>query len=310
MSKISIVIPVYNSEKTLSELCERITKTFQEIEKEFEIILINDGSHDNSYQIAKDLAEKYSYIKFIHLSKNFGQSHALMAGFRFVSGDLVVCMDDDLQNPPEEIPKLVTAIENSFYDVIYSKYKKKNHSLFRNIGHWANQKMTTWLLNKPQNITTASFFIAKRFVIDEVRKYTKPYPHIPGLIFRITQNIGNIETDHHPRKTGYSNYTLSKLLMMWFYGFLNFSVKPLRILTFFGASVSILSFIYILILIIQKILLPHRALGWTSLMVTTTLFGGLQLFAIGLVGEYVGRMFLSINQQPQYVIKEKFNIDD
>lgn len=308
MKKISFVVPVYNSEKTLETLVEKIDLAVEKLEENYvhEIILVNDYSKDNSLELCRKLNRKFAHVKYLSFSKNFGQPHALIAGFNHVKGDYIICLDDDLQTPPEEINKLISKLEEGAYDVVYGKYNSKKHSLFRNFGSYTNQKMARCLINMPENINTTSFFIARRFVIDEVVKYDKHYPHIPGLIFRITNNIANVLVEHKNREYGKSNYNMRKLIKLWFYGFTNFSVKPLRLSSFFGMVLSGMSFFMVVFLTIRKLMNPQVQLGWTSLMIMITFFGGIQLLSIGLLGEYVGRIFMSINKSPQYVIKERF----
>ena len=233
-----------------------------------------------------------------------------MAGFKYATGDYVICLDDDLQNPPEEIEGLISVFEKENYDVLYGVYKNKKHTEFRNMGTKINRYMQQTLINKPKNIYSSSFFIARKYVIKEVLKYNKPYPYLPGLIFRVTQNVGNIYINHNEREVGRSQYTFKKLLSLWLNGFTNFSVKPLRISSIMGICFSLISFIAIIAMIIRKIMSPSIQLGWTSIMVTIIFFGGIQLLTIGLLGEYVGRIFLCINNTPQYVIRESYNIED
>ena len=169
--------------------------------------------------------------------------------------------------------------------------------------------MANILVEKPKNVKLNTYFIVKKYIANEIIKYNRPYPYITGLIIRITQNVGNVLVEHRDRKIGKSNYTLKKLLQLWFNGFTSFSVKPLRTSSVFGLFFSMVGFIYLLIIIIKKILNPNMQAGWTSMMAVIIFFGGVQLLSIGLMGEYIGRMFLSINKKPQYVIKETFNID-
>lgn len=300
-SKISIVIPVYNSQGTIEELVVRIEKSLKEYE--YEIILVNDGSKDNTAEICADLVEKHKNIIFINLSKNFGQHNALIAGMNYVSGQYVITMDDDLQNPPEEIMKLIDKL-NQGYDVVYAKYQLKKHSKFRNFGSKVNDKMANILLKKPSDIYFASFRAIRRYIVDEIVKYQGPFCYIDGLIVRATSNITYEYVEHNAREQGASNYNFVKLVKLWMNGFINFSVVPLRIATFTGVAMGVVGFIAAVILIIKKVIYPNIPMGWTSLIVVTIIFSGVQLISIGLVGEYIGRTFLSINKMPQFVVKE------
>lgn len=311
MKKLSVVIPVYNSEKTIEEVVSRINaavKTFGKIEK-YEIILVNDGSVDNSYAVCKKMSENAKYIKFIQLAKNFGQLRAIMAGFSIATGEYIVCLDDDLQNPPEEISKLIYTLEDGNYDIVFSKYEEKKHSKFRNFGSYLSDLMATKLMDKPKDLYVSSFFIMRRFIVDEIIKYDNPYPYFTGLFFRTTKNVGTVLVKHNLRKVGSSGYTLKKLVGLMVNGFTNFSVKPLRLSTILGLILSGLSFIFAIGIVIRKLMTPSVSVGWTSIMVAIIFFGGIQLLSIGLLGEYIGRIYMCINKTPQYVIREKFNIE-
>ena len=311
LKKLSIIIPVYNSEKTIEEVVNEIEIAVSKLNSKYdlEIILVNDYSKDNSLQVCKNICRHKPFVKLISFSKNFGQHNALMAGIKFASGDYIISMDDDLQTPPDEMGKLIDELERNNYDVVFAKYKTENKSIFRIFGGFVNDLMANALVEKPKSITINSYFIMKKYIANEIIKYDHAYPYIEGLIFRVTQNVGNILIEHRDRKIGKSNYTLKKLLQLWFNGFTSFSVKPLRISSVFGLFFSITGFVYLLIIIIRKIINPGIPAGWTSIMAAIIFFGGIQLLSIGLLGEYIGRVFLSINKKPQYVVKEIYNID-
>ena len=311
MKKLSIVIPVYNSEKTIEEVVNEIEIAVSKLNSKFEleIILVNDYSKDNSLEVCKNICKYKSFVKLISFSKNFGQHNALMAGIRVASGDYIISMDDDLQTPPDEMGKLIDELERNNYDVVFAKYKTENKSIFRIFGSFINDKMANILAEKPKDVTINSYFIMKKYIADEIIKYGHAYPYIGGLIFRVTQNVGNILIEHRDRKIGKSNYTLKKLLQLWFNGFTNFSVKPLRISSVFGLFFSITGFVYLLIIIIRKIINPGIPAGWTSIMAAIIFFGGIQLLSIGLLGEYIGRVFLSINKKPQSISLVQSSID-
>lgn len=304
---ISVVIPVYNSENSISEVTNGIIKELEN-RYEFEIVLVNDNSRDNSLKVCKDLCDKYPFVKLISLSKNFGQHNALMAGFNYANGNYLIGMDDDMQNPPSEIPKLIEAIETGNYDVVFSKYAKLKESVPRKLGSKINDFMANQLADKPKDLYITSFYILKSFVKDEIINYKGSYPYIGGLILRATKNIGTVEINHQKREAGKSNYSIKKLLQLWINGFTGFSVKPLRIASVIGLTFSLISFIYIIAIIINKLRYPESSIGWTSTMAAIMFFGGLQLCFTGIIGEYIGRIFLSINSKPQYVVKEEINI--
>lgn len=305
--KISFVIPCYRSSETLPKVVEEIKSTMSELHKdEYEIILVNDCSPDDTFETVKKIVSKNDNITGIDLAKNFGQHSALMAGLRETCGDVMVCLDDDGQTPADEVGKLLDAIEAGA-DVAYARYEHKKHSFFRNFGSAVNEKMTRIMLGKPKDLYVSSYFAAKRFVVDEMCKYTYAFPYVIGLVLRSTKNIVNVDVTHRSREVGESGYTLGKLLGLWFNGFTAFSVKPLRIATATGATAAIVGFLYGIYTIIKKLVIKPDGLvtGFSALMSVTVFMGGLILLMMGLIGEYIGRMYVSMNNSPQYVIREK-----
>ncbi|MFZ5973879.1 MAG: glycosyltransferase family 2 protein [Bacillota bacterium] len=307
MEKLSFVIPVYNSEKTIGLVAEKICSVAEALETayDFEIILVNDGSSDNSYEVCRRLASENSHVTAIGFSKNFGQANAIMAGLRQVTGDYIVCLDDDLQTPPEEVPQMLQKLVAENYDLVYGHYVNKKHNFFRNVGTRVNAFMQTVMLGKPKHIATSSFFIARRFAVNEVAKYDKPFPYIPGLFLQVTRNVGNIAVRHESRKVGKSGYTFKKLILLWLNGFTNFSVKPLRWATLAGVIFAFFALILMVIVLIRSMSEPSSVAGWSSTIISVLFLGGVQLLSIGLLGEYIGRIYLSVNKTPQYVVKER-----
>lgn len=302
MEKISFVIPCYKSSLTIEGVVEEI-RTTVENKVDYEIILVNDCSPDDTFSVIEDLCKKNEKITGVNLAKNFGQHAALMAGFQMVSGDVTVCLDDDGQTPANEVFKLLDKIEEG-YDVVYASYAHKKHSLFRNFGSRVNGKMTEVMLGKPKNLQVSSYFAARSFVIDEMRKYSHSYPYVIGLVLRTTKKITNVAVNHREREVGESGYTMAKLLGLWINGFTAFSVKPLRMATWGGVLIAAIGFIYAIYTIIKKILHPEILLGWSSTMSVLLILGGLILFVLGMLGEYIGRIYICINNAPQYVIRD------
>ena len=300
--KISFIIPCYCSSQTIVSVVKEIKETVIEGD-EYEIILINDASKDNTFEVIKQLCGDNSNIIGINFSKNFGQHAALMAGFRYATGDTIVCLDDDGQTPPSEVYKLLNALDEET-DVVYAKYLKKKHSKFRNIGSLLNAKMTEWLLNKPKGLYVSSYFATKSYIIREILKYNNPYPYVIGLILRTTDKIKNVEINHRERKNGNSGYTMKKLFVLWLNGFTAFSVRPLRIATGLGVFCAGIGFCYALYTILNKLFNPNVLIGWSSMMAAILIIGGMILFMLGMIGEYIGRIYISINNSPQYVIKD------
>ena len=268
-----------------------------------EIILVNDASPDHTYQTICELQKQYPCITGIDFAKNFGQHAALMAGIREAEGDIVVCLDDDGQTPPSEMFKLINAIEAGA-DAAYARYSQKKHSAFRNFGSWVNEKMACWLLGKPDDLYVSSYFAIRQFVAQEIKKYDSPYPYLIGLVLRSTSNIVNVDVDHRARTEGKSGYSLKKLFALWMNGFTAFSVKPLRLASLLGGMLSALSAVYGAYIIVRKILNPAVPAGWSSTVCLIAFIGGLLMAMLGLIGEYIGRIYISQNKAPQYVIRE------
>ncbi|MBP5528972.1 MAG: glycosyltransferase [Lachnospiraceae bacterium] len=302
--KISFVIPCYRSEKTLSDVVDEIKTTMAEIGHEFEIILVNDCSPDKTFEVIKKLAEENDNILGIDLAKNFGQHCALMAGMRHSSGDVVVCLDDDGQTPANEVGKLLDKLDEG-YDVCYASYGKKQHSGFRNFGSKVNEIMTRIMLGKPKELKVSSYFAAKRFIVDDMLRYEQSYAYVIGLVLRATKNVANVEVNHRARSVGESGYTLAKLFSLWFNGFTAFSIKPLRIATGIGIFCACSGFAYGIYTIIKKLVLVDVQAGFSALMSVLVFIGGMIMLMLGLIGEYIGRIYICMNNSPQYVIREK-----
>lgn len=307
--KVSFVVPCYNSAGTIGGVVDSIGHTMGETGDEYEVILVNDCSPDNTFEVLREICAQNSHVKAIGLAKNFGQHAALMAGFHHVTGDVVVCLDDDGQTPPAEAPKLLAKIGEG-YDVVYASYGEKKHSLFRNFGSAVNDRMARYLLNKPKDLYISSYFAARRFVIDKIIEYDNPFPYVIGLVLRTTKSITNVPVDHKDRAEGQSGYTFTKLFSLWLNGFTAFSVKPLRVSALVGVLVAIAGFAFGIYTVINKIINPSVPMGWSSTMVALLIIGGMILLVLGLIGEYIGRMYISINKSPQFVIKEIVGHDE
>ena len=302
---ISFVIPCYRSEKTLAAVVDTIQETVATRgDFDSEIILVNDCSPDDTWGVICRLHDKYDNVIGIDIAKNSGQQCAIMAGLRKSSGDLVAVSDDDGQTPIETVFQFYEHMQEGKYDVVCADYVERgSRSIFRRLGTWANTAMIRFFLDKPKDINTSVYFLAKRFVIDEMIKYDSAYPHMGGLLLRTTLNIGNVKVEQKARASGSSGYNLRKLLSTWVNGLTTFSIKPLRLAVILGMLMAILGFITIIILVIIKLTHNNIALGWTSMIATTILIGGMIMLVLGVIGEYVGRIYLSLNQNPQYVVR-------
>ena len=308
---ISIVIPCYRSETMLAGVVEDIEREMKKIEAgyRYELILVNDCSPDGTFEAIRRLCEAKPWITGVSLARNFGQHAALMAGFRQMRGDFLVCMDDDGQTPASSIPDLIRGLEEGS-DVVYAKYEHKHHNAFRNFGSRINDWMLCFMLGKPKDLYISSFFAAKRFIVDEMLRYENAFPYVIGLVLRATKNIKNVTVEHHDRREGESGYTLGKLFSLWFNGFTSFSEKPLRIATMVGVGCAAAGFLYGLYTVIKKLVNPLVPVGFSSLMAAIMFIGGMLMLMLGIIGEYVGRMYICMNNAPQYVIREIVRNED
>lgn len=302
---VSIVIPCYRSAQMLCGVVADIEREMEQIRDKYqwELILVNDCSPDNTFEVIRELCRTKKNICGVNLARNFGQHAALMAGFHQVKGDILVCMDDDGQTPAFAIKDLLQGVEDGS-DVVYARYEHKHHNAFRNFGSRVNDLMLKLMLGKPTDLYVSSFFAARRFIVDEMLRYQNAYPYVIGLVLRATRNIKNVTVEHQDRREGESGYTLGKLLGLWFNGFTAFSEKPLRIATMIGTGCAFLGFLYGLYTIIKKLLNPIVPIGFSSLMSAIMFIGGMLMLMVGLVGEYIGRMYICMNNAPQYVVRE------
>ncbi|MBF0385804.1 MAG: glycosyltransferase family 2 protein [Candidatus Omnitrophica bacterium] len=299
----TILIPVFNSELTINSLVETIIGQLGN--KDLQVVLVNDGSKDGSDSICLKLSKKYpSVITYINLAKNFGEHNAVMAGLNYAQGEAVVIMDDDFQNPPEEVTRLFDEMSKNQYDVIYTYSEKKQHSLFRNLGSKFNELVANFMIDKPKGLYLSSFKCLNRMLVKEIIKYKGPFPYIDGLVLRCTNRIGQIRVEHKRRDQGESGYTLRKLIRLWLNMFFNFSIGPLRVSVCLGLFFTFIGLIGSILTVIDKLLHPGIAIGWASLIIVIMTFSGVQLIILGLIGEYLGRLFLTDNETPQFVIRE------
>jgi undecaprenyl-phosphate 4-deoxy-4-formamido-L-arabinose transferase len=305
MERLSIVIPVYRGARTIGPLVERLEREVG-AHRPLEIVLVNDGSPDDSADVCRALAKSRPHLRFVNLSRNFGEHNAVMAGLNHATGAIAVIMDDDCQNPPEEVMKLVTAVEQG-YDVAWSRYEQKKHSAWRNFGSRINDRAATLLLRKPRDLYLSSFKAINRFVIDEVIQYRGPYPYLDGLILRVTNRYTTVLCAHQDREDGRSGYTLKKLISLWLNMFTNFSILPLRMTSLVGVAVALIGVLLAIGFLIERLCNPELQRGWASLIVTLLVVAGIQLIALGMIGEYLGRLFLMSSGRPQFTVRERCN---
>jgi glycosyltransferase involved in cell wall biosynthesis len=301
--ELSLVIPVYNGSRTIGTLVEHTPKIFGSIS--FEIVLVNDGSEDESETVCIQLAEKFPQnVTFVHLSRNFGEHSAVLAGFTEARGRYVAVLDDDGQNPPEEVVRMLDELKRRNYDVVYGHYIEKKHSWFRNLGSRFNDRIATLMLHKPKDLYLSSFKVMNRFLVNEITKYRGPYPYTDGLIYRVTRNIGQIPVEHRASLSGPSRYTFRRLVRLWLNMFLNFSIKPLRISVYVGLLASCLSIVALIAILMDKLwITPDLTVGIPTVLGCVVFFSGIQLMILGLVGEYLGRLYLDHTGTPQFVVR-------
>ena len=300
--KLSIVIPVFNSKDCLGELVKRVDTVLGANVKSYEIIMVNDCSTDESWLGIEELSLIYKHLKGINLRKNFGQDNAIMAGLNYSQGDVIIIMDDDLQHDPEDIPKLIDGVKKG-HDVCYAHFTSKKQSWPKNFGSWFNGKVANLILKKPKEIYLSPYKAVRKEVVDEIVKYDGPYPYIDGLIFRITRNITQVVAEHRKRLAGKGNYNIVRSVRVWLKLATNFSVFPLRIASFLGMLSAGFGFCMALYFVVMHYYGVDAPTGWPSLIVTLLFIGGIQLLTIGIVGEYVGRVFIQQSKGPQFIVK-------
>jgi glycosyltransferase involved in cell wall biosynthesis len=302
-AELSFVIPVYNGAKTIGGVVEQIFSLYSDLS--LEIVLVNDGSVDQSEEVCQALQAKYpDTLTFIHLARNFGEHNAVLAGLNHATGEYIAVLDDDGQNPPEEVRPMYDEIRAKDYDVVFGRYRIKQHGFLRNAGSWFNDKVANVLLKKPPGLYLSSFKVMNRFVADEITRYTGAFPYVDGLILRTTSNLGQIDVDHRARANSESNYGLRRLFLLWLNVFLNFSIAPLRISALLGALTALASLFLMVAVVIDKLYInPDVAVGIPTVLITVLFFAGVQLVILGALGEYLGRIFLDQSKSPQFVVR-------
>ncbi len=307
---ISYVIPCYRSEKTIAGVIEEITATMlQRPKNEYEIICINDSSPDRVYEVLKTIALQNEHLKVINFARNFGKAAAVLAGYSKCQGDIIVSLDDDGQCPVNEAWKLIDALDDE-HDLAFADYPKKKESLFKRFGSAVNASIMNFLIEQPDNITINNFSAMKRFVADEMVNYKNPFPALHPLLVQTTHSIVMVPMEERERADDYSSgFTFWKSFKLMINGFTNFSVKPLRVAAAVGMLFSLIGFIYALVVIIRKLIFPSILVGYSSMMAALFFIGGIIMLLLGAVGEYLGRIYICINNAPQYVIRNTLNMD-
>jgi undecaprenyl-phosphate 4-deoxy-4-formamido-L-arabinose transferase len=300
---LSFVVPLFNSAATLRPLVKEIEAL--PVEGGLEIILVNDGSRDGTWAVCQELAREARVpLTIVNHSRNYGEHNAVLTGYRHARGAYVVNLDDDGQNPPAEAVRLWQEARSRGLDAVFGHYARKAHAPWRNAGSWLANRVADWMLDKPRGFYLSSFRCVSALVARAAAEHTGPFPYIDGLILQVTQNIGSLEVRHAARQIGRSGYTLRRLLRLWLSTFVNFSVMPLRLATVLGFVMAVLGLIGLSIVVYWRLTNQGPAFGWGSTMAALLIFSGTQLVILGLLGEYVGRMFLTVNRRPQSIVRE------
>lgn len=300
---LSFVIPLYNSAETIGPLVRTIEALT--IEGGHEIVLVNDGSRDATAEVCQELLRTARVpITFVNHARNYGEHNAVLSGWRHARGAHIVNLDDDGQNPPAEAARLWQHARATGLDVVFGHYEAKQHAWWRNLGSWFTNRMTDWALDKPAGFYLSSFRCVTAFVAREVAQHAGPYPYIDGLILQVTQRIGSLAVVHAERQAGQSGYTFRRLVRLWLSAWVNFSILPLRLATLIGLAMAAIGLLGLGLVVWLYFTEQGPAFGWGSLMAALLIFSGTQLVMLGLIGEYVGRMFLTVNQRPQSVVRE------
>lgn len=300
----SVIIPCYKSSRTIRGVVEETMQKFEEMNRgQVEFVLVDDCSPDEGATVTelRHLVEEYPCVRVVELAKNSGQHNAQMAALNYAKGDFIISMDDDGQTSPTQLEKLLDEIQKG-YDIVYAYYPHKQHSGGRNLGSKFNQWSMNVLIGKPKDMKTSSFWVIRRFVRDYAIQYRSSYTHIQGVFLRVTRNISSVPVEHFQRQVGQSGYTFKKLVQLWA-NIIGFSTVPLRLATILGNIFALTGLIGIIAVVIRKIIRPVTAIGWPSLMVSIFFFSGLILIFMGLIGEYIGRIFLGMSNNPQYVVR-------
>jgi undecaprenyl-phosphate 4-deoxy-4-formamido-L-arabinose transferase len=299
---LSFVIPLYHSAATIGPLVREIASL--SVEGGHEVVLVNDGSRDDTAKVCRELLGEVKVpLTYVEHARNYGEHNAVLTGYRHARGDYVVNLDDDGQNPPAEAVRLWQHACAQGLDAVFGHYSEKEHSFFRNFGSWLTNRITDWVLDKPPGFYLSSFRCVSALVAREVAAHEGPYPYVDGLILQVTQRIGAIEVRHAPRTAGQSGYTLRRLLRLWLSTFVNFSVMPLRLATLLGLVMAAAGLLGVASVLYLWLTDQGPQLGWGSTMAALLVFSGTQLVMLGLIGEYLGRMFLTVNRRPQSVVR-------
>jgi glycosyltransferase involved in cell wall biosynthesis len=301
--KYSVVIPVFNSAGILETVVAKTVEFFESKNLAYEIILVNDGSEDASWQIIENLSASNTRVVGINFLKNYGQHNAIFCGFHYITGDFVITMDDDMQNPPKEIAHLIDKA-NQGYDVVFGRFKAKKHSLARQLGSRIVGYLNTKIFQKPRDVQLSNFRIIRSDVIQRILKYQTSFPYVPGLVLMFSENAGNATVEHHPRQVGKSNYSLIRIMKLVGTILFNYSSFPIKFFGTVGALIALASFLYGIIIILKRLTTGTQVAGWATVVVLLSFLGGYVILMLALLGEYLIRIASRMSQNKSYTIKE------
>jgi undecaprenyl-phosphate 4-deoxy-4-formamido-L-arabinose transferase len=306
--KLSVVIPVFNEEENLEALHNRLSEVLADMGEPYEMVFVDDGSTDSSYQILKRLHEMDEHVKVIRFTRNFGQHPAILAGFDFAQGEVLITIDADLQNPPEEIPKLLRKLDEG-YEVVFGVFQARKHNVFRRTG----SVFSKWVLSRimPVDATNLSAFRALRSnVAEQLSVLNERSKFLDGLLCWMGYTVGTVEVQHAERRAGKTKYNLFKLLGMWFDMVVSFTDTPLKVATLGGIVLGIVGILVALFYLIRYFIYGFEVPGFATIVILVTVFAGIQLFCLGILGEYIGRIIKGVRNRPEYIIREKLGRND
>lgn len=307
MITVSVAIPCYKSALTIPTVVDDIRAAIAQRENfDYQIILVNDSPDDNTFDIITGLCQDDPKIIGINLSRNFGQTTAKMAALPYVTGDVLVYMDDDGQHPANQIYRLVDKVLEG-NDLVYARFPRKKHSLFKRFTSWLNSKVLELNGSKPRGIVLSSYCAMSMVAVQALKKYKSPFPSIGGYLSHVTFRYENVDMEHHDRLAGHSNYTLKKMMQLWLTGFTNFSTVPLRFSAVLGGVLAVFGFLTAVFMVVRKLINPDIAAGYTSSIAVQFFIGGVIMMILGLCGEYIGRIYMTVSNMPQYAVREVIN---
>jgi undecaprenyl-phosphate 4-deoxy-4-formamido-L-arabinose transferase len=309
---LSVVVPVYRSADCLAALIAAIAAALEPQGLSYEVCLVNDGSPDRSWDVVEELCHSHPEVLGVDLRRNFGQDNAILTGLRLARGSAVAIMDDDLQHDPADLPALLAKLDEG-PDVVYADFRIKRQAAWKNLGSWFNGKVAEWVLDKPRGVYLSPYKVLRREVAELICRYDGPEPYVDGLLFQVTSRFAQVQVEHHRRYAGRSNYNLMRSIAVWARLATGHSVRPLRLVTWFGLLLGTLGGILAVVVILYRLLYPAdfqaAVAGWASLMVAQLLLGGATMTFLGILGEYVGRMHATVaGKKPQAAIREVLNI--